>query len=223
MKKILMFLICLVAFPITTFAINTCTDEQYMNEIELLNNVDVSYTVQIANNVPTYTITFKNLTNNIIIVDDRKFYTSKTGAYTFKTNTGGAIRYNLYSKACKVLSGSNPFPNSYININLPTYNKYSVREECKEFKDNYICQKWSNYSADENSFKNEIKKLQDYKNRVKKEEVEENTHVKKKWFEVVREVISKFWWAFIILIFIIIGIYYMIKSKEKKNSFDFRV
>ena len=223
MKKLLVFFICLLAFPLSAFAIKECSDNQYLSEIEMLNNVDVSYTVQINNNQPTYTINFKNLTNNIIIMDGNNIYTSNNGKYSYKTNKGGSLRFTLYSKTCRISSSNNPFPNSYINLNLPLYNKYSTREECKDFKDNYICQKWSSYNGNENTFKSDIKKLQDIKNRVKKDETDDGVKTKKKWFEVVREVISKFWWAFIILIFAIIGIFYMIKSKEKKNSFDFKV
>ena len=227
MKKILLFCLCLFVFPITSNAIKFCTTEQELSEREYLDNVDVSYSISINNNIPSYTVTLKNLTSSMIInSDDTGVVRStafKNGRYSFKIKNGKSMRITLYSKACKLTSSEDPFINSYKDIMVPSYNKYYTREECKDFQSNYICQKWSEYSGNEATFKNDIKKLKELQEKKNNNTPDETVKVKKKWYQVMREVVSKFWWAFTLLIFAIIGIYYIIWSKNKKNQFDFKV
>ena len=224
MKKILLFCLCMIAFPLTSNAVRYCSASESITEQEYLNNVDVSYSVSVKNDVALYTITLKNLTNNMVVkTPDGKFIKStsfKNGRYSFNMNGGSNIRLNIYSKKC--LYGDS-FVNVYKDLNVPAYNKYYSREECKDFKNNYICQKWSNYSANEATFKNDIKKLQDLQNKKESNTPTEDVKVKKKWYQVMREVVAKFWWAVIILVLGIIGIYYAIWSKNKKKQFDFKV
>lgn len=227
MKKILLFCLCLLAFPITSNAIGFCSVEQELAERDYLNNVDVSYSVSINNNVPNYVVTLKNLTNSMIIKTDDtgivKSSSFKNGRYSFKLKQGKAVRITLYSKACKLSSSTEPFISSYKDIIVPSYNKYYSREECKDFQSNYICQKWSEYNGNEAKFKNDIKKLKDLQEKKNNNTPDENLKIKKKWYQVMREVVAKFWWAFTLLVFAIIGIYYAIWSKNKKNQFDFKV
>ena len=224
MKKILLFCLCMIAFPLTSSAVNYCSGEETINEQEYLNNVDVSYSVNVKNNTALYTITLKNLTNNMVVkTPDGKFIKSssfKNGRYSFNMNGGSNVRITIYSKKCLALG---EFINIYKDINIPSYNKYYTRKECNDFKNNYICQKWSNYSADEKTFKNDIKKLQDLQDKKENNSPKEEVKVNKKWYQVLREVVAKFWWAVIILVLGVIGIYYVIWSKNKKKQFDFKV
>lgn len=227
MKKILLFCLCLIAFPLSSSAINVCSTEQEMNERDYLDNVDVSYNISIKNNVPTYTVTLKNLTSSMIVKTDEtgivRSTAFKNGRYSFNLKQGRTVRITLYSKGCRLASSSDPFISAYKDIIVPSYNKYYSREECKDFQSNYICQKWSEYSADENKFKSDIKKLQELQEKKNNNTPDEKVEVKKKWYQVMREVVAKYWWAFTIFIFVVTGIYYVIWSREKKNQFDFKV
>lgn len=221
MKKILLFCLCLVSFPLICNAKN-CTDEEAVAERQYLDNVDVSYTVSIKNNVANYTITLKNLTNNMLFkTENSKLIKSdlfKNGRYSFALKKAEPVRITIYSKACgaDVISTTK-------DIIVPAYNKYYSREECKDFQSNYVCQKWSAYSADEKTFQNDIKKLKELQEKKNNNTPDDKVYKNKKWYEIMREVVSKYWWAFTLLVLLTIGIYYMIWSKQKKEQFDFKV
>ena len=224
MKKILIFCLCLIAFPISSKAINKCSIEEEMLEQDYLNNVDVSYSVSINKDVATYSVTLKNLTSNMLYKSpDGKMITSskfQNGTSTFNLKSGSTVRIYLFSKKCINSSG---LTSSYKDISVPSYNKYYSRKECEGLENNFICQKWSSYSVDEKTFKADVKKLQDLQKKKEDNSQEKLVKVKKKWYEITREVVAKFWWVFIIIIVGIIGIYYAIWSKNKKNQFDFKV
>lgn len=219
MKRLGIFIICLFLFPLVTNAA-TCDSTAVSNISSLANNVNIVYEVDTSKNTPVFTITLSNLTADMIVFDQNASKTykgfSNTGSeLSIKANTGGSYSFIIYSKQCKEQIATK-------SVSLPTYNTYYGDKLCDGLEQCEVCQKWYGSNKDRKTFEQGIQECKKKKNVVVEEE-EKKVVQDKTWYESLSDIFLKFWWAIIILMIVIIGIYYAIRAKQKKNEYNFKV
>ena len=218
MRKILFLIICLVSFPYICNAAS-CSNEEIGKISGFSSNVNIVYLVNMKNNVPEFSITITNLTSDMALIDKNtsKLYKDfKNGdRFTITTKTSGKYAFDIYSLKCKVKTGTK-------SVTLPKYNPYYKDELCKGLEEYTQCQRWSGYTANRATFENDIKKLKEVQN---KEEMKEETKivVKKSLYKKVEDIILNYWWAISIVLILLIGLFYIIRNKRKKNEYNFKV
>lgn len=220
MKKSFIFIVCLFIFPIVTNAASSCNTATMSNISSLANNVNIVYEVDSSSKVPVFTITLSNLTSDMIVFDKNLGKTYKGFANTgseisIKTKTSGSYSFAIYSKQCKEQVATK-------SVSLPTYNIYYGDKLCDGLDDCDVCQKWYGSNSDRKTFELGIQECKKKQSVVVEDEEEPIAQVQP-WYEKIGNVFLKYWWAIIILMIIIIGIYYAIRAKQKKNEYNFKV
>lgn len=219
MKKLLIFICCLFAFPMMSHAVK-CTDE-HSNEIRgLVSNVDIFYTIDTSKENPVFSIMINNLTDDMVVFDTvtnkgYKNFDVLGSQLKIDTTVTGNYNFDIYSFACKEKISSK-------SVNLPKYNIYYKDELCKGLENYPLCQKWSGYSSTRETFEKDIKKIKDDLAKLQKEEEKEEV-VKKKWHEVVVDIFLSYWWLLGIVLVLLLVLYYYIRERKKKNEYDFSV
>lgn len=211
---------CLFIFPIVTNAASSCNSATMSNISSLANNVNIVYEVDTSSSVPVFTITLSNLTSDMIVFDKNLGKTYKGFANTgseisIKTKTSGSYSFTIYSKQCKEQVATK-------SVSLPTYNIYYGDKLCDGLDDCDVCQKWYGSNSDRKTFELGIQECKKKQNVVVEDEEEPIAQIQP-WYEKIGNVFLKYWWAIIILMIIIIGIYYAIRAKQKKNEYNFKV
>lgn len=219
MKKVLIILICIFAFPTFVMA-STC--DKISKTPELVNNVNINYSILFKDNSPIFSIYITNLTSDMVVINNTESKVYRSGDFssgnslTIRTTKSGQYTFNIYSKTCKTNLRS-------ISVYLPKYNRHYKDQRCKGFENYSLCQRWSEYQANDKTFDNDIKKLI-ADNNTKKEEVEEvKTKTKVKWYKLVSEWFVNYWWAFVILMLLIMAIFYVIRANQKKKEYNFKL
>ena len=220
MKKSFIFIVCLFIFPIVTNAASSCNTATMSNISSLANNVNIVYEVDSSSKVPVFTITLSNLTSDMIVFDKNLGKTYKGFANTgseisIKTKTSGSYSFVIYSKQCKEQVATK-------SVSLPTYNIYYGDKLCDGLDDCDVCQKWYGSNSDRKTFELGIQECKKKQSVVVEDEEEPIAQVQP-WYEKIGNVFLKYWWAIIILMIIIIGIYYALRAKQKKNEYNFKV
>ena len=227
MKKILFILVCFFTFPLMSLALTIKTEscpesvsEAFRKEF---NNINVSYSFVGYNKVPYYNILVSNVHPKVTIsTEDGKIISRKDNEVLIRTNKPGDIEifykaeyYNARYKNC--------FMYAKEFVKLPEYNPYYNREECNGLTAYKVCKKWGKNPGSEQAFKKEIENAK--KDLEKKNDTVEKTKVKrvKRWYTYVSNIFVKYWWAVIIVIVLITGIFYSIRLKQKKNEYDFKL
>lgn len=139
------------------------------------------------------------------------FEKSKSGdtIYVEKHYDGGeTLEFEIYAKYGQPCVGERLYTK---RITLPKYNIYSEYEECIEFEDFPMCNKW--YSGKIESPNVFYSKLEEYKSSIKQEEVIEEEEVKTSFFED----------HFVLVIFIIIVllspvVYIIIRKIDRRRK-----
>ena len=216
MKKIIFILICLFAFPLSSFAVSKCNDT-----FQFAYNVNTNYLINTTGENASFTILITNLTSDMILIDKQtsKVYNkfNATGSsLSINTTRSGSYSFEIYSKICKESMRK-------ISVTLPTYNKYFSDERCKGYESYPLCQRWSGYSGDEKKFQSDLDKIKEAEKNKKDDSAEQVEKTKEKWYEVISEVLITYWWALLLIITAIMGLVYVIRSRRKKNEFDFKL
>lgn len=219
MKRLGIFLVCLFVFPLVANAA-TCNSTNMSNISSLANNVNIVYEVDTSKKTPVFTITLSNLTADMIVFDRNAAKTYKGFANTgselsIKTNTSGSYSFIIYSKQCKEQVATK-------SVSLPTYNVFYGDKLCDGLDTCDVCQKWYGSNKDRKTFEQGIQECK-RKNNIVVEEEEKPVTQNKAWYESLADIFLKFWWAIIILMIVVIGIYYAIRAKQKKNEYNFKV
>lgn len=220
MKKIIIILICLFAFPIYGHAESFCDNKTDSEIKSIVSNVVIAYEINTnANNNPYFTIYLTNLGSDMFIIDTAsgksyKGFSATKSELIINTTDSGKHSFEIYSFKCKDKMGTK-------SVNLPVYNEYYLDELCEGLEAYKQCRKWSGYTASRNQFEEDIRQI---KEKLKKiEESKQGTKTEKVWFSKIVKVFLRIWWLIIIIILLCIGIYYAFKDKLKKKSFDFQV
>jgi len=225
MKKILFLVACFFIFPLTSKAYDfysdtSCPESTVDAYKKAFDNINVSYSFvgyNTNNKKSYYDLKVTNIHPNVTISINN---VKRTGV----TETGYRVNYTdnlvvLYIanyRGCSIYALNK-------DIKLPKYNPFYNREECKGITSEEVCRKWSNSAAkNEKEFKELIEAAK--KKQVKNNPVS-NTKVKrvKKWYTYISDIFVKYWWAVILVIVFIIGIFYSIRLKNKKNEYNFKL
>ncbi|MEG0026151.1 MAG: hypothetical protein RR847_02250 [Bacilli bacterium] len=155
MKKCIFFGL-LLFFPVTIFATN-CDITDMARYKKLASNINFTYDFIEVNNNVTFNITISNMHNDLYIIEDKKFFSSKNlnkvettlmGYEAGQTYRFAIIPYDKYCFASNVLI-------KYIT--LPSYNKYYSDPLCSDIPDYKLCHKWSAINLSYEEFVQEIK------------------------------------------------------------------
>lgn len=218
MKKILLFLVCLFIFPLVSYA-DSCESETYISE--LTNNVNITYSITLNGNTPVYTIFITNLTSDMLLYDGvkgktYKGFTSKNNKLVVRTTTNGKYSFDIFSLRCKSNIRT-------ISVDLPKYNKYYKDSRCKGFENYPLCQRWSEYQANDKTFENDINTLINNSKKQNKTVEETKTKEKEKWYKLLSGMFVKYWWAFLIIAVALMGLFYVIRAQHKKKEYNFKL
>lgn len=222
MKKVLILLICLFAFPLTSYAANKCTNDYY-NEISAkARNVNIVYQLEgINKNVASFRITITNLNNDMVVRDSQtgQVYSSKNysnGILVIKGAKSGAHVFSIYSKVCAAKTSTLTTK----SVSLPKYNPYYTDKNCTGLEQYSLCQKWSGYSKNKTEFNKEIKEIKEQKEIAEEENKKDNTTKEK--FNLYKLLI-KYWYILLLALIVAVCVYYLIAANRKKKEFDFKV
>lgn len=213
MKKYILFLLLLIPASVLARSKTSC-DYSLVSKLKgLVNNINITYSYEIDNDIVKYSIEFVNLTDDIYFIDNNSkvryenniiitdYLPGKYG-FTFYSNNSECLDEKLTVKY----------------VNLPYYNKYYKYDECNGIEQANVCQKWVRYDGGYNDFLDDIN---DYKKSLEtKSLIIDNNH--KNWFdEFVVFFLSYYYIVMPIMILFIIGIIYLIKYiKFKRNRFE---
>ena len=138
-KYLFVSIILMMIFPIVTNA--ECNYERLAELSKIAGNVKLSYTYNVVDNKPIFTVNIVNVTNDIYVKDElyENVFTQFENNHTYDFN-GETIDYNIYSNDpnCK---GELVYKTQ---LSLPTFNEYSNRTECEKNPKFKFCQKWLN-------------------------------------------------------------------------------
>ncbi len=220
MKKLCVFMACLFIFPLITNAASSCNAQTMSNISSLANNVNIVYEVDTSSKTPIFTITLTNLTSDMIVFDRNASKTYKGFANTgsemsVRTKMSGSYSFIIYSKQCKEQVATK-------SVSLPTYNVYYGDKLCDGLDQCDACQKWYGSNSDRKKFEQSVQECKRKQNAVIEAE-EKPVKQAQAWYESIAKIFLDFWWAIIILMIVIIGIYYAIRAKQKKNEYNFKV
>lgn len=159
-RKILFFIMCYFIFSSNVSA--AICDDNHIKELkELAEQVDVNYEYidhsdEINSggsgeySLNSYSIDVNLVSDELYVNDGNKDYfyeDSNNGMINFIANSG-KFELNVLSKKCKNIKLKN------ISLNLPKFNTYSYRSECKELEeyDLDVCDPWYQGQINDNYF-----------------------------------------------------------------------
>lgn len=134
-KYLFVFLGSLFMFPLVSNA--ECSYERQAELSKIASNVQFSYTYDVTNGTPQFTVNITNLTNDIYVVDNKgdTFVNNEISKmYSFENK----ITYKIYSNDS--LCRGEYLLTRYVN--LPSYNSFSQTEECKQNPKFKYCSTW---------------------------------------------------------------------------------
>lgn len=139
-KYLFVFLGSLFMFPLVSNA--ACSYERQAELSKIASNVQFSYTYDIVNGNPQFTVNIVNLTNDIYLEntnDISRQIISGIGEKTISGVNGRTMNFTIYSNDnnCR----GEKIVTKYLNI--PKYNDLSNNEECKKNPNFKYCQVWA--------------------------------------------------------------------------------
>jgi hypothetical protein len=226
MKKILFLVACFFIFPLTSFATydfyydRTCPEKYVDAYKNAFDNINVSYSFigyNTTNKKSYYKINVTNIHPNVSVSVKGYERTNVTETeYKITYDPDLVILYKANYKGCSIYALNK-------EVKLPKYNPFYNREECNGLTSFPVCKRWTDETPiNEKDFKNKIEEAK--KQQAKKTPVE-NTKVKRvrRWYTYITDIFVKYWWAVILVVVLISGIFYSIRLKNKKNEYNFKL
>ena len=183
--KIVKYLIPIFLFftSLNTYALEECKTEELTRLNELAKNVSFTYEYRTEDVKPIegseevnteviYKITAHNLPSDLIVEvsgEDRRF-TEKENVLDGFIN-GDSVKLNILAYTKNLCSGKTLVTKI---INLPYFNIWSLREECKDNSDFKYCKEYQYFNITEEEFLNE---LQEYKDKPLIDDIVKNENV----------------------------------------------
>lgn len=192
-----------------------CDNEEKVRWQSLAQNVTYSYDAIEKDGKVTFSVTFSNLVDGLMIMDDK---TSKEHPYTkpeltitgLRANT--SYRYGVYTTEyrCK-------YQLLYtIYVNIPPYNPYHKDSLCEGIENYKLCQKWTQITYSYDEWKQKVTK---YKESLKEEKpIEEEEKGELSLIEKIIDIYGKTYYIVLPLIIGIGGIIIYVYNK-KRNLF----
>ena len=160
-----------------------CTRGEYSNLKSLAFEAEASYELKFdKDNNHYYQITIKNVNKDIMVKFNGTFYEPENGTITISDRIVGGADYDInlyggYNTECveEFLYGT--------TIQIPKYNVYSEKDECIEYEEFYMCNKW--YQGEIRSDAHFDEELNKYIQSLEKKESEEKITKEKSFFQKV--------------------------------------
>ena len=151
-KYCIMFMIGMGILPLVTHA--ECSYERQAELSRIAGNVQFNYEYDLNQELMIET-TISNVMPDIVVVDNES--TVFTNFESKKRYYGGeTIRYDIYSKDTSC--GTDSLLTKYVN--LPTFNQFSLLDECIKYPDFGYCQMWGDFGISYETFKKELSKYE---------------------------------------------------------------
>ena len=227
MKKIIFIFVCFFIFPLISYA--KCSSEQLTMYKNMADNIDITYQVKSTDKYgnPIFEIDIANLAKGLMIMD------MQTGVrYQIKDRDGYNLAinnivkpgtYQLIVYTDRTTTGCGVVSLRDLSINIPKYNKYYTRNECKGLSAYSVCQRWSGYTGTEEEFQKEVKKALAYKNSAGKKYEESKKTVNKVWYSNFTIILVKYWWLILIGLVIILLIYCIFRIRYRRKYYSFKL
>jgi len=210
-KKIVIFLLALLV-PIVKADGFYCKYSDLAKYKWLASNINTYYEYYETENEITFSINIVNMNEDLYIID-----TTNNKRYNYKSNEfqisgyvpGQLVKYNVYTDKNNC-SGELLYT---IRVKLPDYNPYYKDNIC-DGMDNYIyCQKWYRHNLNYDSF---IKKVQDYKESLKKDIVDEEPIVDEEYgiIQILIQIWIEYYYIFLISIILVCGVTIYVTNKK---------
>lgn len=138
-KYLFVFLGSLFIFPLVSNA--QCSYERQAELSKIAANVKFSYTYDVQEDRPNFTINITNITNDIYIKEQETGNIINKESNVPNTDIGGkSVAYNIYSNDanCK----DELLITKYVT--LPEYNNFSNIKDCQDYPEFKYCKKWMN-------------------------------------------------------------------------------
>ena len=166
MKRIKLFLIIIFTFFGFASYVNAgVCDSNHIKQLKsLAEQVDISYEYLEDNGdnndgdflVNVYSVSVNLISDELYINHDRNnyYYESNNGGLVKFITNSGKVKLNIYSSRCQNYLVKN------IYLDLPKFNVYSYKEECKTLSQYNldVCDKWYQGTINDNIFYKEVNK-----------------------------------------------------------------
>lgn len=182
-KSLLVIILLVLVFGVTIKVDALCTSRKFSNLKMIAYKAEVSYELRFDNNHNYYyVLTVNNVDPNILVMFNGEIYETTTGTIEIPAIVTGGTTYDV-----KLYGGyETDCVEEYLytkKISLPKYNRYSERDECIEYEEFYMCNKWyAGEIANDEVFEEELNK---YKSSLVEKEPEEKEETKKNIIEKI--------------------------------------
>lgn len=208
--KIIVLLAFLVFCPKHVQAL-LCENEEKVKWQSLAQNVNMSYDAIEKDGKVTFTVTFSNLVENMLIVDEK---TGREYPYTkpeltitgLRPNT--SYRYGVYTSEFRC--SHTLFYTLYANI--PPYNPYHNDEICRGIETYKLCQKWTNISYTYDEWKKEVNQ---YKESLDENKPVEEVQRKESLIDKIVDFYARTYYIILPVIIIFGGIVIYVYNKRR--------
>ena len=210
MKYIKRFLFVFVLFVFNAISVNAgiCDKENLDVYKKYYDNLDIKYEMDEDYGKGVYKINIDSLLEDTSVrnkdLNINEAYNSlNNGLIVLKNMDSGVIYLNFYYDRCDMLVTTR-------KVNIPIFNKYSLREECMGIEDLDVCMSDYEFPLNESTF---LKKINDYNKTKDNEEEIKNNYV---FFNKIFTFLSSYYLYIIgsIIIIVFIVTYFTIRKRR---------
>lgn len=220
MKRYILFILFLI-IPFNVLAVSktSCNYSLVAKLKGLANNVNITYSYEINNDMVKYSIELVNISEDIYFIDNNtknKYYYSDTINGSIKLNgySSGNVRYTFYSNNSDCMNEKLVVK----NVNLPYYNKFYKYDECIGIEEFNLCKKWIKYDGFYDDF---VRSVNEYKSSLINNDIDNKVSNVSIFNKIVDFILKYYYITMLVIVLIIYGIMYLVKYiKYRKNRFD---
>ena len=168
-RVIILFTIFYIFLSVTNVNAAECTYSELKELKQLAQKVEIGYVPQVSEDGKnaSFSLFVYNLDSRMKMSDPRGNYIigddslKSKGKFVVLTSAGIAHKFIVYASSKTNCNGERL---TSFSIDLPVYNDYYAREECKNNRDKNICKKWYDSSSiSEEKFKELLKTKEEKK------------------------------------------------------------
>ena len=181
------FLLLIISIPKVNAARDVCTKSYYSQMKSKAYQVSFNYDLHTSENEPYYfTISITNIQPGIVVQYGNATIKYEEGKQIYELSYifdgGTTYEFYIYADEGYPCVGEHLYTKK---ISIPKYNKYSERDECIEYEEFPLCNKW--YQKDINSLEDFLQALELYKKSLEKDEPEDLDKEDKSIFDKIIE------------------------------------
>lgn len=154
-KYLFVFLGCMFIFPLVSNA--QCSYERQAELSRIAANVKFSYTYEVGTEYPKFYITVSNVTDDIYVIDEYNGIDIRGNEE--RTISSDDITSNFLIYSNDVSCRDELLLTRYVNV--PKFNEFSQKKECKENPDFKYCEIWGAVPGSDDEFYKELDKYKE--------------------------------------------------------------